>query len=321
MTTPRSAGASRPRCDRTEAWSALNRHFQAEGRHFDLLKAFAQQPDRFADLGVHAPELFADLSKNLLDRRTLDLLLRLASECEVEGRRDAMLAGETINVTEGRSVLHTALRAPRGQGPHGAEIHAVLDDMLAYAERIRDTHASGIRHVVNIGIGGSDLGPQMAVPALDSFAHDGLQFHFVSNVDGHDLAPVLRKLDPRQTLFVIASKTFTTQETMANAMAAKAWFESHGSTDIARHFVATTTHVAAAAQLLERVHGGVVQTRRCAGAWLRPRCLVIARAWNGSRPLTGWMRWRAIADGLCSASSSIDNCTSWWLSAMPSRSW
>jgi len=248
MTTPRSAGASRPRCDRTEAWSALNRHFQAEGRHFDLLKAFAQQPDRFADLGVHAPELFADLSKNLLDRRTLDLLLRLASECEVEGRRDAMLAGETINVTEGRSVLHTALRAPRGQGPHGAEIHAVLDDMLAYAERIRDTHASGIRHVVNIGIGGSDLGPQMAVPALDSFAHDGLQFHFVSNVDGHDLAPVLRKLDPRQTLFVIASKTFTTQETMANAMAAKAWFESHGSTDIARHFVATTTHVAAAAQ-------------------------------------------------------------------------
>jgi glucose-6-phosphate isomerase len=112
---------------------------------------------------------------------------------------------------------------------------------------VRDTRASGIRHVVNIGIGGSDLGPQMAVPALDAFVHPGLTFHFVSNVDGHDIAPVLRQLKPAETLFVVASKTFTTQETMANAHAAKAWFESNGGTDIARHFVATTTNVEAAA--------------------------------------------------------------------------
>ncbi len=119
--------------------------------------------------------------------------------------------------------------------------------MYAYVEAVRDTAASGIRHVVNIGIGGSDLGPQMVVPALDAFVHPGLTFHFVSNVDGHDITPVLRKLKPDETLFIIASKTFTTQETMANAHAAKAWFTSHGGTDIAKHFAATTTNVKAAA--------------------------------------------------------------------------
>jgi len=124
----------------------------------------------------------------------------------------------------------------------------VLDAMFAYVEAVRDTAASGIRHVVNIGIGGSDLGPQMVVPALDAFAHPGLTLHFVSNVDGHDITPVLRKLKPAETLFIIASKTFTTQETMANAHAAKAWFDANGGTDTAKHFVATTTNVAAAAQ-------------------------------------------------------------------------
>ncbi|MBC7735057.1 MAG: glucose-6-phosphate isomerase, partial [Bacteriovorax sp.] len=194
-----------------------------------------------------------DLSKNRIDTATLHFLLDLARECGVEARRDAMLRGDPINLTEGRAVLHTALRAPRAgsaqeRGALGAEVHQVLDAMLAYVETVRDTAASGIRHVVNIGIGGSDLGPQMVVPALDAFAHPGLTLHFVSNVDGHDITPVLRKLKPAETLFIIASKTFTTQETMANAHAAKAWFDANGGTDTARHFVATTTNVAAAAQ-------------------------------------------------------------------------
>jgi glucose-6-phosphate isomerase len=236
-----------PRCDRTEAWAALAGHYEAHGREFDLREAFARDAGRFAAMSVEAPEVFADLSKNLLDTATLHFLLDLARECGLEARRDAMLSGAAINPTEGRAVLHTALRAPRGQGPFSAEVHGVLDTMLAYVETVRETAASGIRHVVNIGIGGSDLGPQMAVPALDAFVHPGLSFHFVSNVDGHDITPVLRRLVPDETLFVIASKTFTTQETMANAHAARAWFRANGGSDIARHFVATTTNVKAAA--------------------------------------------------------------------------
>jgi glucose-6-phosphate isomerase len=236
-----------PRCDATAAWAALQGHYEAHGRDLDLRDAFARDPARFETLGIEAPEVYADLSKSLVDAATLHFLLDLARECEVEARRDAMLAGAPINSTEGRAVLHTALRAPRGQGPHSADVHAVLDAMLAYAEGVRDTPASGIRHVVNIGIGGSDLGPQMVVPALDAFAHPRLQFHFVSNVDGLDITPVLRALDPNETLFIVASKTFTTQETMANAHAAKAWFHAMGGHDVAKHFVATTTNVKAAA--------------------------------------------------------------------------
>ncbi|HKX44668.1 MAG TPA: glucose-6-phosphate isomerase [Burkholderiaceae bacterium] len=239
------------RCDRTEAWAALRGHFEAHGRDFDLREAFARDPNRFAALGVEAPEVYADLSKNLIDTATLHFLLDLAKECGVEARRDAMFAGAAINTTEGRAVLHTALRAPRNStllpSDALADVHATLDAMLAYVETVRDTAASGIRHVVNIGIGGSDLGPQMVVPALDAYAHPQLTLHFVSNVDGHDIAPVLRRLDPRETLFIVASKTFTTQETMANANAAKAWFVANGGTDIAKHFVATTTNVDAAA--------------------------------------------------------------------------
>jgi len=237
-----------PRCDRTEAWAALAGHYEAHGRDLDLREAFARDAGRFAALCFEAPEVFADLSKNLVDTATLKFLLDLARECQLEARRDAMLAGEPINTTEGRAVLHTALRAPKGQGPHSAEVHGVLDAMLAYAETVRDTATSGIKHVVNIGIGGSDLGPQMVVPALDAFVHPGLQFHFVANVDGHDITPVLRRLKPAETLFIVASKTFTTQETMANALAAKAWFTAHGGTDTAKHFVATTTNVKAAAE-------------------------------------------------------------------------
>jgi glucose-6-phosphate isomerase len=236
------------RCDQTEAWAALAGHFEAHGRDFDIRDAFARDAGRFDALSVEAPEVFADLSKNRIDTATIHFLLDLARECQVEERRDAMLRGDAINTTEGRAVLHTALRAPRGQGPFSADVHGVLDAMFTYVEGVRDTATSGIRHIVNIGIGGSDLGPQMVVPALDAFAHPGLTVHFVSNVDGHDIVPVLRKLNPAETLFIIASKTFTTQETMANAHAAKAWFEANGGTDTAKHFVATTTNIEAAAQ-------------------------------------------------------------------------
>ncbi|MBC7958141.1 MAG: glucose-6-phosphate isomerase, partial [Cytophagales bacterium] len=237
-----------PRCDRTAAWAALKGHYEAHGRELDLREAFARDPGRFEAFSVEAPEVFVDLSKNLIDVATRRFLLDLAAECHLESRRDAMLRGDAINTTEGRAVLHTALRAPRGAGPFNAEIHEVLDRMLAYAESVRDTARSGIRHIVNIGIGGSDLGPQMVVPALDAFAHRGLTFHFVSNVDGHDITPVLRGLDPADTLFVIASKTFSTQETLANANVAKAWFLANGGTNTHKHFVATTTNVAAAAE-------------------------------------------------------------------------
>jgi glucose-6-phosphate isomerase len=236
------------RCDRTQAWSRLQAAFLTGGAGFDLRMAFAADAKRFDTFSFEAPEIFADLSKGLIDGETLALLLELARECNIERRRDAMFAGEPINMTEGRAVLHTALRAPRGAGPHSSEIHDVLDRMLVYAERIRDTSASGIRHVVNIGIGGSDLGPQMVVPALDAYCQRGLKFHFVSNVDGHDIAPVLRELNPSETLFVIASKTFTTQETMANARVAREWFLAHGGSDTKKHFVATTTNVEAAAE-------------------------------------------------------------------------
>jgi len=236
-----------PRGDATAAWAALRRHHEGGAGRFDLEQAFATDPRRFDRLGFEAPGLYADLSKNWLDEATLGLLVALAREVHLERQRDAMLAGEAINTTEGRAVLHTALRAPRGAAPHSEEVHETLDAMLLFAERVRDVDSSGIRDVVNIGIGGSDLGPQMAVPALAAYSHPKLRSHFVANVDGHDLAPLLATLDPHRTLFIVASKTFTTQETIANATAAKAWFQAAGGTDIARHFVATTTNVKAAA--------------------------------------------------------------------------
>ncbi|MEY8876122.1 MAG: glucose-6-phosphate isomerase [Leptothrix sp. (in: b-proteobacteria)] len=240
-----------PRCDQTPAWSALHAHHQGAGRAFDLRGAFDADAGRFDAFAVQAPEVFADLSKNHWDATARGLLLDLARQCQIESRRDAMLAGEPINHTEGRAVLHTALRAPRGAAPFSDDVHGVLDAMLAYVEQVRDTATSGITDVVNIGIGGSDLGAQMVVPALDAHASRTLRLHFVSNVDGHDIAPILRKLDPRHTLVIVASKTFTTQETMANANVARAWFlagyGAGGEAAIAQHFAATTTNVAAAA--------------------------------------------------------------------------
>ena len=235
------------RADQTPAWTALRGHYRAQGRELDLREAFARDPDRFAAFSLQAPEVFADLSKNLLDVATRRIRLDLAGECGLEARRDAMFAGAPINRSEGRAVLHVALRAPRGQGPFSDEVHAVLERMLALAERVRDSASSGITDVVNIGIGGSELGPAMVVPALDAYARGGPRLHFVSNVDGHAIVPLLRGLRPASTLFIVASKTFTTQETMANARVARAWFLAQGGSDIARHFVATTSNVAAAA--------------------------------------------------------------------------
>ena len=234
------------RCDTTAAWAALKGHFEGHGRDFDLREAFGRDAWRFATMSFEAPEVFADLSKNLLDTATLHFLLDLARECGLEAQRDAMLKGEPVNTTEGRAVLHTALRAPPGVGPHAAEVHAVLDAMLAYADSVRSDWT--LTDVVNIGIGGSDLGPRMVVQALDAHAPAGQRLHFVSNIDGHDLQPLLQRLDANKTLFVIASKTFTTQETMANAHAARDWFMSQGGHAIAKHFVATTTNVQAAAE-------------------------------------------------------------------------
>jgi glucose-6-phosphate isomerase len=259
-TTASSAGRlpTSTRCDRTAAWAALAGHFEAHGRDFDLREAFARDPGRFAAMSLEAPEVFADLSKNLVDAATLRFLAELARECGVEAQRDAMLAGALVNTTERRAVLHTALRAPRGSAPFSDEVHAVRDEMLDFAEAVRrraDTASTSsarsegrLRHVVNIGIGGSDLGPQMVVRALACFGHPGLSFHFVANVDGADLASVLAGVEPSETLFIVASKTFTTQETMTNAETARAWFLAHGGTRIESHFVAATSNVEAAAR-------------------------------------------------------------------------
>ena len=252
---------TRIRCDRTPAWGALQSAFDASGHAFDARTAFAADPDRFTRFSQSAPHVFADLSKNLIDEATQALLLDLAEQSGLAAHRDAMFAGEAINNTEQRAVMHWLLRnpplapadaaqaAPKNEALKGLSaelgmIHSTLDQMLAYAESVRADAA--ITDVVNIGIGGSDLGPQMAVLAMDEYVIPGKRFHFVSNVDGHELAAVLKRVKPESTLFLVASKTFTTIETMTNALSAKAWFEAQGGTDIARHFAALTTNVPAA---------------------------------------------------------------------------
>ncbi|RZL91138.1 MAG: glucose-6-phosphate isomerase [Variovorax sp.] len=230
------------RCDQAPGWAKLHAHYDMAGRGFDLRDAFAADAGRFAAFSQEAPHVFADLSKNLIDAPTEALLMALARECGLEAHRDAMFAGEHINRTEDRAVLHTLLRSPTAT----PEVMQTLDAMLAYAERVRSDHT--ITDVVNIGIGGSDLGPQMAVLALAEFVAPGKHFHFVSNVDGHELAGVLKGLAPEHTLFLIASKTFTTAETMTNALSARRWYEQSGGNDIAGHFAALTTNVEAAKQ-------------------------------------------------------------------------
>ena len=247
------------RCDHTPAWAALAQADSAQGKNLDMRTAFADDAQRFAHFSQRAPYVFADLSKNRIDAPTEALLLDLARQCGLVERRDAMFAGQAINSTENRAVMHFLLRNP-AQAPNGraqaatdfvanelSKVHSTLDAMLAYAEAVRGD--ATITDVVNIGIGGSDLGPQMAVLALGAQAmagKPGKRLHFVSNVDGSAIDAVLRQLKPENTLFLIASKTFTTAETMANAQSAKAWFEAGGGQDVARHFAALTTNVEAA---------------------------------------------------------------------------
>ncbi len=238
--------SDRKPCHQTAAWAALQEHYDKAGSRFDLRDAFKSDAKRFESFSQDAPHVFADLSKNLIDATAQAHLFELARECGLERHRDAMFSGEAVNNTEQRAVKHWLLRVPKGASadPDVALVHETLDAMLVYADKVRAD--SAITDVVNIGIGGSDLGPQMAVTALQAFAAPGKRMHFVSNIDGHELDAVLATVRPQSTLFLIASKTFTTLETMTNARSAKAWFEAQGGRDISRHFAALTTNVTAA---------------------------------------------------------------------------
>jgi len=237
-----------------DTWKALQDHCARISRRH-LRELFAEDDGRGTRLTLEAAGLYLDYSKNRVTDKTLKLLVELAHDCGLEKRIAAMFAGERINATEHRAVLHVALRAPRGQRIllDGADVvpgvHEVLDRMAAFAQQVRDGTWRGftgqrIRHVVNIGIGGSDLGPVMAYEALRHYSQRDIDLRFVSNVDSTDLVEATRGLDPARTLFIVSSKTFTTQETMANARAARDSLVAQlGSEDaVARHFVAVSTN-------------------------------------------------------------------------------
>ncbi len=243
------------------AWRALERHF-GEVRDRHLRDLFAADPGRGERLVADGAGLHLDYSKNRVVDETIELLTGLARERGVEERREAMFRGERINVSEGRSVLHVALRMPRERSlvVDGVDVvqqvHGVLDRMAAFAERVRSGEWTGhtgrpIRSVVNVGIGGSDLGPRMAYEALRHYSDRGMAFRFVSNVDGTDFVETIRDLDPAETLFVVSSKTFTTVETMTNARTAREWLLAGlggEESAVARHFVAVSTNAAGVAE-------------------------------------------------------------------------
>jgi glucose-6-phosphate isomerase len=246
---------TRPLTDR-EAWKALQRH-HATIADVHLRDLFADDPGRADRMVVEAAGLYVDYSKHRLTDETLSLLVDLADESGVRERIDAMFRGDHINVTEDRAVLHVALRMPRSANlivdgtDVVAEVHEVLDRMATFTDRVRSgdwTGATGarIRNVVNIGIGGSDLGPVMAYEALKHYAPDDMTFRFVSNIDGTAFAEAVRGLDPAETLFIVCSKTFTTLETMTNATTAREWLLSGLDDDaadaVAKHFVAVSTN-------------------------------------------------------------------------------
>ncbi len=236
------------------AWKALEQHHrEIGGRH--LRELFAEDPGRGERLAAEAAGLYLDYSKNRVTDGTMALLTQLARESGLEERRDAMMRGEPINVSEHRAVLHVALRMPKGSSlvVNGvdvvAQVHEVLDRMAEFADRIRSGDWKGhtgkaIRNIVNVGIGGSDLGPVMAYEALRHYSQRGLTFRFVSNVDSTDFAEATRDLSADETLFIISSKTFSTLETLTNAHSARDWVVSQlGSEDaVARHFVAVSTN-------------------------------------------------------------------------------
>ncbi|MGW4169950.1 glucose-6-phosphate isomerase [Streptomyces chartreusis] len=245
-----------PRLNRRPEWTALEDHRAEAMQRPQLRELFAADPSRAERYVVRVGDLRIDYSKHLIDDETLALLHELAVATDVSGLRDAMFRGEKINVTEDRAVLHTALRAPRDavievDGENVVpKVHAVLDKMSGFAERVRSGAWTGftgkrIRNVVNIGIGGSDLGPAMAYEALRPFSARELTFRFVSNVDGADLHEAVRDLDPAETLFIVASKTFTTIETITNATSARSWLlQGLGGEEkaVAKHFVALSTN-------------------------------------------------------------------------------
>jgi glucose-6-phosphate isomerase len=253
-------------------WTALSDH-RAKQRQVHLRDLFTTDPDRAARYTVQVGDLHIDYSKHLITDETLALLQELATATDVFGQRDAMFRGEKINTTEDRAVLHTALRAPRDAVVEAdgenivPEVHAVLDKMAVFADRVRSGEWTGhtgkrIKNVVNIGIGGSDLGPAMAYEVLRSFTDRDLTVRFVSNVDGADLHEAVRDLDPAETLFIIASKTFTTIETITNATSARSWLLDTLGDDsaVAKHFVALSTNA-------EKVAGFGIDTANMFEFW------------------------------------------------------
>jgi glucose-6-phosphate isomerase len=267
MSTVRTPLTSRP------AWKALEAHARAM-QDVHLRTLFADDPSRGERLTAEGAGLFLDYSKNRVTDDTLALLLQLAEESGLRGRMDAMFGGEKINITENRAVLHVALRAPRNasilaDGKNVVpDVHAVLDKMAGFANRVRGGQWTGhtgrrIRNVVNIGIGGSDLGPVMAYEALRHYSDRSLTFRFVSNVDGIDLVEATRDLDPAETLFIVSSKTFTTLETMTNAQSARDWLIGALGGDaraVAKHFVAVSTNA-------EKVAAFGIDTANMFGFW------------------------------------------------------
>lgn len=246
---------SRTKLNQTPEWAALGKH-RDQLRNTDLRQLFAEDPERGTGYTLRVGDLYIDYSKNIVTGETLQLLRELADATGVARLRDAMFRGEKINTTEDRAVLHTALRAPRdavieadGENVVPA-VHAVLDKMAAFSDRVRSQEWTGhtgkpIKNIVNIGIGGSDLGPAMAYEALRPYTDRSLTFRFVSNVDGADLHESVRDLDPAETLFIIASKTFTTIETITNATSARDWLLTGlqaGQDAVAKHFVALSTN-------------------------------------------------------------------------------
>ena len=238
----------------TTAWRALQDHYD-EIRDVHLRDLFAEDPKRGERLVLEAEGVYLDYSKNRITDETIRLLIQLAEERGVAQRRDAMFSGEKINVTEDRAVLHVALRAPKGQSIEVdgenvvPKVHEVLERMSAFADRVRSGEWKGhtgkrIRNVVNIGIGGSDLGPVMAYEALRDYTQRDLTFRYVSNVDGTDVAEATRDLDPEETLFIVSSKTFTTLETIRNASTAREWALAKLGDEaaVAKHFVAVSTN-------------------------------------------------------------------------------
>jgi len=243
-----------PPLRRRPAWALLEKHYQ-KLKTVHLRQLFADGRERGDSLAIEAAGLYLDYSKNRITDETLRLLLQLARESGLRDRIDAMFRGDKINVSENRAVLHVALRAPRGatimhDGRNVVpEVHAVLDRMADLANRLRSGVWKGhtgkrIRNVINIGIGGSDLGPVMAYEALKHYSERTMAFHFVSNVDGTDFAEAVRDLDPAETLFIVSSKTFTTLETMTNARTAREWILASLKAEaaVAKHFVAVSTN-------------------------------------------------------------------------------